>query len=331
MGEWTDHAWHASASPMHPAPNGAVSSTSIASIEAALSEPPSMSIASCGVGTRAAPPQPPPTLARAWSPAGEATRSSVGSSCGRAKSSRRPKRRLPNAAPDVAATVLQTAALPGPRRPAEAAPRPGQAPAGVAPCRRSTQQQRRSRACEHRPASASCGVGTRAAPPQPPHTLARAWSPAGKPPEAPSGPAAAEQRARAAPSAACRTQRPMLPRRFCKPPRSLGLGAPPKPLPGQAKPRPASRRAAAPRSSSAVAAPVNTGQPLRAAASAPGPRRRSRRTRSPGHGRPPASHPKLRRVQLRPSEELAPRRRMQRPPPSRALAPRRSRQQLGQT
>ena len=222
MGEWTDHAWHASASPMHPAPNGAVSSTSIASIEAALSEPPSMSIA-------------------------------------------------------------------------------------------------------------SCGVGTRAAPPQPPHTLARAWSPAGKPPEAPSGPAAAEQRARAAPSAACRTQRPMLPRRFCKPPRSLGLGAPPKPLPGQAKPRPASRRAAAPRSSSAVAAPVNTGQPLRAAAWAQGPRRRSRRTCSPGHGRPPASHPKLRRVQLRPSEELAPRRRMQRPPPSRALAPRRSRQQLGQT
>ena len=156
MGEWTDHAWHASASPMHPAPNGAVSSTSIASIEAALSEPPSMSIA-------------------------------------------------------------------------------------------------------------SCGVGTSAAPPQPSHTLARAWSPAGKPPEAPSGPAAAEQRARAAPSAACRTQRPMLPRRFCKPPRSLGLGAPPKLLPGQAKLRPASRRAAAPRSSSAVAAPVNTVQPLRAA------------------------------------------------------------------
>jgi len=29
VGEWTDHAWHASASPMHPAPNGAVSSTSI--------------------------------------------------------------------------------------------------------------------------------------------------------------------------------------------------------------------------------------------------------------------------------------------------------------
>ena len=46
--------------------------------------------------------------------------------------------------------------------------------------------------------------------------------------------------------------------------------------------------------------------PSRAAASAPGPRRRSRRTRSPGHGRPPASHPKLRRVQLRPSKELAP-------------------------
>ena len=85
----------------------------------------------------------------------QATRSTVGSSCGRAKSSRRPKRRLPNAAPDVAATVLQTAALPGPRRPAEAAPRPGQAPAGVAPCRRSTQQQRRSRASEHSPASAS--------------------------------------------------------------------------------------------------------------------------------------------------------------------------------
>ena len=189
MGEWTDHAWHASASPMHPTPNGAVSSTSIASIEAALSEPPSMSIA-------------------------------------------------------------------------------------------------------------SCGVGTSAAPPQPPHTLARAWSPTGKPPEAPSGPAAAEQRARAAPSAPCRSQR--------KPPRSLGLGAQPKPLPGQAKPRPASRHAAATRSSSAVVAPVSTGQPLRAAASAPGPRRRSRRTRSPGHGRPPANHPKLRRVQLRPSKQLAP-------------------------
>ena len=168
-----------------------------------------------------------------------ATRSSVGSSCGRAKSSRRPKRRLPKAAPNDAATVLQTAALPGPRRPAEAAPRPGQAPAGVAPCRRSTQQQRRSRACEHRPASASCSVGTRAAPPQPPHTLARAWSPASEPPEAPSGP------------------------------------APARPSPGR--------------------------QPLRAAASAPGPRHRSRRTRSPGHGRPPASHPKVRRVQLRPA------------------------------
>ena len=127
-----------------------------------------------------------------------ATRSSVGSSCGRAKSSRRPKRRLPKEASNDAATVLQTAALPGPRRLAKAAPRPGQAPAGVAPCRRSTQQQRRSRACEHRPASASCSVGTRAAPPQPPHTLARAWSPAGESPEAPSGPAAAEQRARAA-------------------------------------------------------------------------------------------------------------------------------------
>ena len=46
VGEWTDHAWHASASPMHPAPNGAVSSTGISSIEATLSEPPSMSIAS---------------------------------------------------------------------------------------------------------------------------------------------------------------------------------------------------------------------------------------------------------------------------------------------
>ena len=173
-----------------------------------------------------------------------ATRSSVGSSCGRAKSSRRPKRRLPKAAPNDAATVLQTAALPGPRRPAEAAPRPGQAPAGVAPCRRSTQQQRRSRACEHRPASASCGVGTRAAPPQPPHTLARAWSPAGEPPEAPSGPAAAEQTARAAPSAACRRQRPMLPRRFAN--RRAPWASAPSRSRSPARPSPSRRRAVPP-------------------------------------------------------------------------------------
>jgi hypothetical protein len=63
-----------------------------------------------------------------------------------------------------------------------APPRPDQALAGVVSCRHSTQQPRRSRACEHRPA-ASCGVGARAAPPQPPHTLAQTWSPAASHPK----------------------------------------------------------------------------------------------------------------------------------------------------
>ena len=308
MGEWTDHAWHASASPMHPAPNGAVSSTSIASIEAALSEPPSMSIASCGVGTRAAPPQPPHTLARAWSPAGEATRSSVGSSCGRAKSSRRPKRRLPNAAPDVAATVLQTAALPGPRRPAEAAPRPGQAPAGVAPCRRSTQQQRRSRASEHSPASAS---------------------------------------RRRCPSPRRRIQPPPLPTRAPDPRRSRhppGLRLRAETIASFANPRLASCHAVAalqqqPTSKPRMAAhagrsELRRGHACRVAAvekASPGIQSRRRAARaSLGSSSSRAKSSRCKSTAAYSSAPV-PRRRMQPPPPSRAPAPRRSRRQPGQS
>jgi hypothetical protein len=107
---------------------------------------------------------------------------------------------------------------------------PGQAPAG-SPCelRRRHQGRATATAAHARPgmvvrrratrssvgsssgqakprpaASASCGVGTRATPPQPPHTLARAWSPAGEPPEGPSGPAPASQaKPRPAASASC--------------------------------------------------------------------------------------------------------------------------------